>query len=181
MSRNRSFRPPINPKNRMYCHVDSQKMRAQRGERIGRYGPKWHVDVRVGRYISGTPPITQTQLGLMGLVIVAAVASGGIGGDITSIAEAPATEFHVVKDLCRDCDADTLIDVILSDNGVDVSANQYFSGTVVAISQRTGQWIRNGAKNVVRQQMPRSMRELSLDWKRYSALSWDGQKRTARK
>lgn len=168
MSRNRLF-GPINPKNRMYCHVDSQKMRAQQGERIDRCGPKWSVDMRVGRHISGTAPITQTQLGLMGIVIVAAVASGGIGGDIPAIADDHTTESHVFKDLCRDCDADTSTDVILSDDGVDVSGNQDLSKTVFAmrdfISQRTGRWIRNDAKNVVCQQMPRSMRELSLGWR----------------
>ena len=133
------FRQTINLKNRSGCsRVDLQKRCAPQLE--WRRGiPKWHDDVNVG-YINSTHHITQIQLGLMGLVVVAAVASGGIGGDITAIADDHATGSHVFKDLCRDCDADTTTDVILLCDASDASPNAHLveiGGSMVdSISQR---------------------------------------------
>ena len=158
------FRPPINPKNRIrYSRVDLRKMYAPHLEIGWRHGiPKW-PDVHVG---SGTCCIPRTQSGLLiaGLATFTLLAvSGGIGGDIPAIVDDHATESHVFKDLRRDCNADLHRSVFTpTDDGADASANQDLSKTVVAlvdsISQRTGSWIRNDAKNVVCQQIPRSKR-----------------------
>ena len=152
------FRPPINPKNRSrYSRADLHKMYTPQLERGWRHGiPKWHVDVNVV-YIRSTHHITRMQLvWLAGIAFGTVIAGGSDGGFLTGIVDDSSPGSHVVKDLIgRDCDADLPIAVFtMSDDGADASGNRDLSKTVGAmadsISQKTGQWIKNVAKNVVR-------------------------------
>ena len=158
MSRSRPSKQPINPKNCVYSRVDLHKMYAPQLERGWWHGiPKW-PDVYVG---SGTCCIPRKQCGfVMILTFTVLAASAVIGGDIPAIAEDHAPESRVFKDLTdRNCDAVQPIAVFTpSGDGADASANS-------VLAAMTEQWIRNGAKNVVCQQMSRSMQKLSLGWR----------------
>ncbi|GEM_PF-4451378 len=160
MSRNRPRRQPSNLKNGVHGGVDIPKRQAQQMESGCRYGsmPKWHVD-------SGTCyiPRTRSVLLIEVIIIFTFAASGGSdGGFPTGIVADCAPESHVVKDLIdRDYNADPpLPDFTLSDDGADASANSVLAAIADPILRRTGQRI-GGAKNVVCQQMSRSMRKLS--------------------
>ena len=164
MKSHSSFRLQINPKSHSgHSRVDLQKMCAPQRE-IGWWHvtPKW-PDMHVGR---GTCGISINRCGPVGILTFAALMSAAIVADIPAADADHAPGSPMFRCQCHDCNADPpLPDFTPSDDGADVSANSFFAATVDSIAQRTEHRIRNDAKNVVCQQMPRSMRKLSLGWR----------------
>jgi len=143
MSRNRSFRQPPN---RKHGGADIRKMQVHQLERGWRYDiHTWHVDVNVG-HIS-TYPTTRMQFFLLAGITYVMAATGGIDCEfLTGIVDDHATP-HVYSD--RN-DTDPHITVVTPPNGEPgASANSVLAAMADPILQRTGQWIRNDAKNVV--------------------------------
>ena len=160
MSRNRPIRQPPNMKNGVNGGVDIPKRQVQQRERGYRYGVhKWHVGGNIS-HISSTYHITRMQFVLLAVITGVAAATGGIDCEFLP----GIVDDHATPHVCSDRnDTDPHITVVTPPNGEpDASANSVLAAMADPILQRTGQWIRNDAKNVVCQQMSRSMRKLSL-------------------